>query len=186
MVSIVPTPGTKAPNLNVPRLGGGRINLSRSEGSATVVLFYSGVASERCREQVEELAMLRGEFGLADVDVVAVSMDSHEDAQRQRRHWNIDGLAVGYGLGEINARVWGLFVEEAVDGATSARCQPGIAVVGSDGMIDMLFVQSVPFARPSLGELLDGLSSSIGGRRSPSRPCMAERAPADRLDGACL
>lgn len=158
-----PTPGDKAPNLNVGVLDGSSFDLSQERlENFTLVLFYRGVHCPICKTQMEELAGKRDEFGKAGITVHAVSMDSRERAERQKNEWAIGGLPIGYGLSEESAREWGLYISGKEKDAEPERfAEPGAAVIYPDGRIYALYLQSVPFARPTLDGLLKGLNFVI-------------------------
>lgn len=48
------------------------------------------------------------------MDVIAVSTDTHERAQKTRHEWGLENLAVGYGLSIYDVRAWGLYISKAI------------------------------------------------------------------------
>lgn len=158
-----PIPGEKAPDLKVDVLDGSPLDLwqERPE-NFTLVLFYRGVHCPICRKQMEELAGKREEFAKAGIRVHAVSMDPRDRAERQKNEWAIDGLPIGYALSEASAREWGLFIsKKEKDGEPERFAEPGAAVVYPDGRLYALYLQSVPFARPTLDDFYHGLNFVI-------------------------
>ncbi|MEP6565223.1 MAG: redoxin domain-containing protein [Mesorhizobium sp.] len=154
-----PMPSEKAPDLKVDVLGGEPLDLAHTRPKKlSLLLFYRGVHCPICRRELEELNLKQQEFTKAGIKVHAVSMDSRERAERQKRDWAIGDLAIGYGLDEASARDWGLFISgKAKDTEPERFAEPGIAIIDPEGHIYALFLQSVPFARPTLDGLLQGL-----------------------------
>ncbi len=167
-------PGSPAPALSLPGLGGGAIDLAAEHPNQfTIVFFYRGVHCPICKTQMEELSARASEFEERGISLLAASMDSEERAQRQAEAWKIGNLKVGYGLSEVDARAWGLFISRKEKDSEPERfAEPGIAIVYPNGMIYALFHQSVPFARPRLDDLLKGLDFIIE-KSYPARGTLA-------------
>ena len=163
MTHTTPTPGQKAPQLHVEALGGEAIDLrSDQPENFSVVFFYRGLHCPICRKQLEELNGKLDAFKEIGVTVHAVSMDERERAEKQKAEWSIDNLAIGYGLSEASAREWGLYISKKEQDAEPARfAEPGIAAVRPDGTLYSLHIQNVPFARPTLDGLIEGLKFII-------------------------
>lgn len=155
-----PMPGDKASALKVQTLGGTPVDLAANRPeNFSVVLFYRGSHCPICKTQMEELNGKLGDFRKIGVDVHVVSMDDEARARKQTRDWAIGNLSIGYGLSEESARDWGLFISEGFkEGEPERFNEPGVAVVRPDGTIYSLHVQNVPFARPTI----DGLQQGLG------------------------
>jgi hypothetical protein len=76
-------------------------------------------------------------------------------------------LRVGYGLPLERARAWGLYVSNS-RGTTSIGIEepaqfnePGLFLVRPDGTLYYGAVQTMPFARPHMRDLLGGLDFAI-------------------------
>ncbi|WP_294641660.1 redoxin domain-containing protein [uncultured Aureimonas sp.] len=158
-----PLPGDSAPALRFRVLGGEAFDLSDAKSeNFTAIFFYRGVHCPICKSQLEELSGKLEAFHKLGVEVRAVSMDSHERAERQATEWNVGALPIGYGLSEESARAWGLFISaKAKDPEPDRFAEPGIAVLYPDGRVYALHLQNVPFARPRLDDLLGGLKFII-------------------------
>ena len=152
-------PGEAAPELSFDRLGADRFELaSEPIDRKLILLFYRGVHCPACRNMLEELNGREGDFGAVGARFVAVSMDSRERAERQKSEWDIGKLDIGYGLTERQARSYGLFISEKIqDKEPPHFSEPGTVILMPDRSIYAVFVQSVPFTRPSLDGLLNGL-----------------------------
>lgn len=107
---------------------------------------------------MSELNERLAEFEKRGISVIVVSMDDETRARKQRTEWSTDRLTVGYGLSEADAKAWGLFISrKAKVGEPERFAEPGIAIVSPDGMLYAIYLQSVPFARPRIDDLLAGL-----------------------------
>lgn len=166
-----------APALSVPTLGGGRFVLADAKPEHfTLVLFYRGLHCPLCRKQMEEDVVPNlGALRATGVDAVAVSMDSRERAEKQKTDgWGFGDLPVGYAMPESTAREWGLYISEARPGSTEPPVfsEPAMTLVRPDGRVYAHWQQSVPFARPKMGDLLAGLGFIID-KDYPARGTLA-------------
>lgn len=103
------------------------------------------------------------EFAKRGVAVIALSSDSPERAQQAKESWRIERLRLGHSLSLETARRWGLYVSSGI-GKTSAGVEeptefsePGLFLVRPDGTLYFGAVQTMPFARPGFGEILQAL-----------------------------
>lgn len=163
MAHATPMPGDKAPTLKANALGGQAIDLAADQPeNFSLIFFYRGVHCPICKAQLEELNGKLDGFAEIGVDVHVVSMDDEVRARKQKQDWAIGNLAVGYGLSEEAARAWGLFISEgAKEGEPARFSEPGVAVVRPDGTIYALMLQNVPFARPTIDGIRQGLTFII-------------------------
>ena len=91
--------------------------------------------------------------------VVAVSGDGADRASQARADWGLTRLQVAYGLTEDQMRDWGLFISKGIkEPESDVFNEPGMVLVRPDGTVYSAHVQSMPFARPHL----DNLVASIG------------------------
>ena len=156
-------PGTLPPRLALPLTGGGSsddLSLGTGEGGRfTLVVFYRGLHCPVCRRQLSELDKRLDDLHAVGVGrVVAVSMESAERSQEVVQRWRLAELAVAYGLTEDEAREWGLFISTAIkDGEPARFSEPGIFILDSDGTVYWSSVASMPFGRPSLGDIIAGI-----------------------------
>lgn len=116
------------------------------------------------------------QFEERGMQVIAVTSNSRELAEASVRDWELNELTVGYGLTLEDAARWGLFVSQAVkDSEPPYFTEPGIFVVRPDGTLYASIVQTMPFARPSAGQLLKSLEFII----EKDYPARGEAAPVD-------
>ena len=154
-----PIPGQLAPLITAKNHQDNAFALPATpDNRMTAVFFYRGIHCPICKKQIEELARRQGEFRELGVDVAAISMDDRERFDRQQQEWDLGDLHIGHDLTEESAREWGLFISDKEKDAEPARfAEPGIAILYPDGRIYAMYLQNVPFARPTTDDLLSGL-----------------------------
>ncbi len=155
-----PLPRQPAPALDLPLVGGGRFDLTACRPTQfTLVVVYRGVHCPQCKKQLFELDARLGELRDVGVDeVVAVSGDAQERAEKAVREWELDHLRVAYEMDEAAMRAWGLYVSAGLtDAEPPMFSEPGLFLVRPDATLYSAHVQSTPFARPRLDDLLTAL-----------------------------
>lgn len=91
-------------------------------------------------------------------EVVAVSGDDQERAERAVREWELEHLRVAYGMDEAAMRAWGLYLSKGLtDSEPALFSEPGLFLVRPDATLYSAHVQSTPFARPHLDNLIKAL-----------------------------
>mgnify|MGYP000678135114 CR=1 FL=1 len=91
------------------------------------------------------------------VNVVAVSTDSEDKATQSKQDWGLDKLTLGYGLSIETAREWGLFISTGIKQEPAEFSEPGLFLIRPGGEVYFVSVQSMPFARPPLDDVLSAL-----------------------------
>lgn len=155
-----------APSLRVEQVGGGFLDLGElTEQSSVLIAFYRGMHSRECRQHLESLDAKAAAFAARDIIVVAISCDDKTRAQQTKRDWMLSRLQIGYGLKLQQARDWGLFVSGCVEfGPDSLEpalyAEPALYLVGQNRRIVFGSVQTMPFGRPAIPEILSSLESA--------------------------
>lgn len=153
-----------APELSFPLVDGGTWTLSeRKPESLAMIVAYRGVHCPMCRNYLQELNSKMGEFKARGVDVVAVSCDTKERAEMAKKDWELTDVPIGYGLSIEKARELELPISTS-RGKTSIGIEepekfsePGLFLVKPDGTLYAAFIQTMPFARPPLDQLLKAI-----------------------------
>lgn len=168
-------PRQAVPTLDLPLVGGGRFQLGAQPAPRfDLIVFYRGLHCPICAKYLRELAQLSLEFSRRGVNIVAVSSDDADRAQRMADKLNSPELQLAYGLGMAEARAWGLYIS-ASRGTTSIGIEepalfsePGVFLVRPDGTLYYGAVQTMPFARPGFQDLLGAIDYAID-RNYPAR-----------------
>jgi peroxiredoxin len=157
-------PRQAVPSLEVATLDGGTWKLAeRNPENFTMVVFYRGLHCPICGRYLRDLDRKIDDFAKRGVEVIMISTDGEERARQSKETWELENVTVGYGLDLETARAWGLYVSSGI-GKTSIGVEepalfnePGIFMVRPDGTLYFGTVQTMPFARPSFGEILQSV-----------------------------
>lgn len=152
-------PRETVPALDLPLVNGGRFVLAESGAETfSLLLFYRGYHCPLCRNQLSELKAKIDKLTALGVEPVAISMDSEERAQKTYDEWDLEGLRLAYGLSEDTARTYGLYISSAIsDKEPELFSEPGLFLVKPDSKLYFASVQTMPFTRPPLDELIMGI-----------------------------
>jgi peroxiredoxin len=176
MTDITPLiPRQPVPALAVPLVDGGRFDIEKERPDHfTFMVFYRGLHCPICRTQLGELETKLPDFAKRGVNVVALSSDIAERAQRAKQEWKLPNLRLGFGLDLAVARAWGLYISTS-RGMTSAGVEepplfsePGLFLVRPDQTLYFASVQTMPFARPHFVDILTALDFVIA-KNYPAR-----------------
>lgn len=173
-------PSKAVPDFTVAMTDGGKFQLSQRLGdNFTLLLFYRGGHCPICKMQLRDLQGRLADFAKRGITVVAMSMDNKERAQKAAAEWGIDDLMIGYDLNENLARDLGLYISAGRPGGTepSVYSEPALLLVKPDQTLYFASIQSMPFTRPSLDQLLQGIDYAIESGY-PARGALAARASA--------
>lgn len=171
-------PNQAVPDFTLPMTDGGQFQLSQRLGdNFTLLLFYRGAHCPICKMQLRDLQHRLGDFSKRGITAVAISMDDKERAQKSAEEWGIDELMVGYGLDENLARDLGLYISSGHPGSAEPLVfsEPALLLVKPDQTLYFASVQSMPFTRPPLDQLLQGIDYAIKSGY-PARGSLAARA----------
>ncbi len=176
MSAITPLmPRQPVPSLDVPTVGGGTWSLpGQTPEKFTMVVFYRGLHCPVCSMYLGDLNRRAEEFAGKGVNIVVLSSDDEARAAEAKEKWGLDNLTVGYGVDLDKAREWGLYISSG-RGKTSTGheepalfSEPGIFIVEPDGKLFFANVQTMPFARPSFGDISKAVDFVID-RNYPAR-----------------
>ena len=161
-------PRQAVPALDLPLVGGGQFNLAdESPENFTMVVFYRGLHCPICSMYLGDLKRKLSLFAERGVNVIVASTDTQERAEEAFEKWELEGLRLAYGLSLDDARKWGLFISTS-RGKTSSGvmepdlfAEPALYLVRPNGELYFGTVQTMPFARPSFGDILKALDFVI-------------------------
>lgn len=157
-------PRQRVPELEVDTVGGGRWKLSdQHPQNFSLIIFYRGLHCPICSKQLQELERLLPDLEKRGVEAIAISTDSRDRAERTPADWSLDAVTLGYGLDLDMARDWGLYLSTS-RGTTSAGIEepavfnePGLFLVKPDKTLYFASVQTMPFARPALRDIVSAI-----------------------------
>ena len=152
------------PELKVETVGGRLWKMSKqSPRNFTLLLFFRGRHCPTCANHLRDLQGNLDDFVKQGVNVIAISSDSRERAEKSAEDWGVEELTLGLGLNLDTARRWGLFVSTS-RGPTSSGIEetrlfsePGLYLIRLDGTLYFGAVQTMPFSCPSFSEILNGV-----------------------------
>jgi peroxiredoxin len=164
MTQIPLIPRQVVPDLTVPLVGGGHWTLAnQTPDQFTLIVVYRGLHCPICSHYLADLKRKVDNFQSRGVDVFVLSSDDAERADQAKEEWELNELKMGYGLTLEKAREWGLYISSG-RGKTSAGIEepslfvePGIFLVRPDQTLYFATVQTMPFARPSFGDILKAI-----------------------------
>jgi len=154
-------PGQSAPSLRLATIAGGHFDLQADDAAwLTLVCFYRGAHCAICRRYLSALTALLPAFSARGVKVIAVSMDHEERARVMADTIGSQDLQIAYGLTLESARQWGLYLSSH-RGKTSTGMEeaelfnePAMFLIKPASEVYFAALQSMPFARPPLAEIL--------------------------------
>lgn len=150
-------PGQPFPHLDLPRIGGGRLDSAAFKAPLfTVINVYRGLHCPRCKAQLEDFTAHKDAFSEAGVEVVSISTDPQDRAETAVADWALGDMPVGYGMSVEQARGLGLFISEAIrEGETAFFAEAALFMVQGDGVLWGSSINSFPFMRPTAAMVLD-------------------------------
>ncbi|APE28767.1 peroxiredoxin-like family protein [Aurantiacibacter gangjinensis] len=157
-------PGEQTPDIDLPLTIDARFHLSKQEPEAfTMLVFYRGKHCPICQKQLEELGSRLDEFVQRGINVFAISMDNEERAMVVDEEWDTHDLPLAHSLTEDAAREWGLYISQKREGSEEPDVfsEPGLFLLRPDRSLHMAVVQNMPFSRPSLDQLLEGVDYTV-------------------------
>jgi peroxiredoxin len=161
--------GDTMPAIDARLVGGGRWALAREKAEKLALLaFYRGVFCPVCRVWLGDLDRSAPEFEKRGVSLIALSCDKKESAEKSVKDWGLKNLRVGYAVGVDEARKAGLFISEGrgINPATLQKepvlfTEPALLAVLPDGILYAAWIQSQPYARPHVAEILTAVDNFV-------------------------
>ncbi len=156
-------PQTQVPELSLRTVNGQDWNLRhQSPEHFTFLFFYRGYHCPICRKYLNSIDEKMDEISSRGIAAIAISGDSQERAEKSVEEWKIKNLPVGYGFSIEEAREWGLYISKSIKPEEpEIFSEPGLFIVRPDGELYAASIQTMPFTRPDIDELLTGIDFII-------------------------
>ena len=153
-------PNQPVPALDLPLTIDARFVLAdQSPENFTMLVFYRGKHCPICKNYLTEIGSKLDEITKRGINVFAISMDSEERAMVAHQEWDTHDLPLAHSLTEEKARKYGLYISSKREGSEEPEVfsEPGLFLVRPDGTLFMAQMQSAPFTRPPIDQLLENL-----------------------------
>jgi peroxiredoxin len=157
------------PAIDARLAGGGRWALAREmPATLSLLAFYRGIFCPVCRTWLADLDRLVAQFEKRGVSVIALSCDRKDGAERAIADWGLKNLRVGYKLDVEDARRAGLYISEGrgLNPSTQLKepmlfAEPALMLVKPEGELYAAWIQSTPFARVHVAEVLTAVDNFV-------------------------
>ena len=148
-------PGEKTPSLILNTLENQEWSLEKNlNNNMTMIVFYRGLHCPICSDFLKLIVSQLEDYKKANTNVIAVSMDSKEKAEKTKESWGLSNLNIAYDLSEEKAREWNLYISKSIKEAESdIFCEPGLFIIKQDGSLYIINTSNMPFARPDISLL---------------------------------
>ena len=150
-------PSQTMPEIDVPLVGGGRWKLSENAPDFMLMIdVYRGYHCPRCKRHLEAAAAMTDELKEIGLGIVAISTDPQERAEKSVAEWEVEGIPFGHSLSIETARALGLYISKSyADHEIDTFAEPGVFFVKSDLTLYGAVINTFPFARPHLEDLIE-------------------------------
>ena len=149
-------PFASPPPFTLPRVGGGTVSLSDYAGKGpVVVIFYRAYLCPFCHIQLVGLQQLHGLFQDLGAEVIAISTDTREDAEKMVNVREIE-FPVLYDTDGSVSRAWGVY-----DILNDGCAAPSTFVIDGTGELAFWKIGLNVRDRPSAGETLAAVKQLV-------------------------
>jgi peroxiredoxin len=170
-------PGDTMPAIDARLVSGERWSLAQEKPAKLALLaFYRGEFCPICRVWLADIARHVPEFGKRGTSVIALSCDGREGAEHSVRDWGLAPLRVGYELQVEDARKAGVYISEGrgLNAETGVReprlfTEPALMLVKPEGELYATWIQSTPYARVHIAEVLTAVDNFVAKNLPPPR-----------------
>ncbi|WP_252006555.1 redoxin domain-containing protein [Ferrimonas sp. SCSIO 43195] len=152
--------GSQFPSIELPKLGGGRLNLGAPEKKTNwkMVVVYRGGHCPMCTRYLKKIGEAKPAFAKLGVDIVATSADNESQALEHFMQLKVN-YPVTYGLTVEMMRELGLYISRPLSTGETNHfySEPGVFIINDRNEIQILDISNGPFARPEIDVLLSGI-----------------------------
>ncbi|WP_224999562.1 peroxiredoxin-like family protein [Cesiribacter sp. SM1] len=149
-------PNQLVPNITIPLLSGGTWDLHlQKPRQFTLIIFYRGHHCPVCRFYLNSLSTHLSEFEARGINVIAISSNTREKALQSQTEWRTGRLPIGYDYPVERARQLGLYISRGIKlHEPELFFEPAVLIVKPDSTLYSIIVQSMPFGRPNIQDML--------------------------------
>jgi len=170
-------PGDTMPAIDARIAGGGAWALAQEKpAKLSLLAFYRGAFCPICRTWLADLDRLAPEFEKRGVSVIALSCDKQAAAEKSVADWGIKNIRVGYDLDVEDARRAGLYISEGrgINPGSGLKepmlfAEPALLLVLPEGELYAAWIQSTPYARVHIAEILTAVDNFVSKNLPPPR-----------------
>jgi len=151
-------PRTKTPDLTIDLVNDTTWSLAdQTPENFTLVVVYRGKHCPICKKYLQTLQQHLPEFTEKGVNVIAISSDSEKRAKATYDEWKVKDLPIGYNFPIAEARTWGLAISKGIKEEPEEFIEPALFLIRPDQTLYASSIQTMPFARPEIEELLKSI-----------------------------
>lgn len=153
-------PQSRMPDLDLPLVSGGHFDIADARPEKFLLMvFYRGLHCPKCEAQLKAIDAQYDKLTSEGYEIVAISMDSQERAEKTKDEWDIRTLPLAYNLPLLSAKAYGLFISDGRPDSDEPKIfsEPALFVVKPDRSLYAQYVQNTPFGRPPLDDIVEGL-----------------------------
>ncbi|WP_027126827.1 redoxin domain-containing protein [Gelidibacter mesophilus] len=151
-------PRTKTPDLSINLVNDTKWKLSDQDPeNFTLLVVYRGKHCPVCKKYLETIQKHLEDFSEKGVNVIAISSNSEKLAKASYEAWKVSDLPIGYGFPIEEARKWGLHISKGIKDEPEMFIEPAIFLIQPDQTLYASSIQTMPFARPEIGDLLKAI-----------------------------
>lgn len=149
-------PQQEVPVLKVKTVNGMKWDLrDQQPENFTLVVFYRGLHCPVCKKYLEELNSKIERLNDNGINVISISANSGRIAEETVVKWNIEKLTIGHSFSIEDARKWDLYISKGVNNKEpDTFFEPAIFLINPDNTLYAASIQSMPFARPSIDDII--------------------------------
>jgi len=128
------TPGTEAPDFDLPRDGGGTVRLSSLRGKPVVLYFYPKDDTSGCTSEAIDFSALKPEFDKIGVVVIGMSPDSAKSHDKFKKKHDLKVDLVSDETKDV-LQAYGVWAEKSMYGRKYMGVERTTLLIGADGRI---------------------------------------------------
>ncbi len=126
--------GDKAPDFELPKDGGGQVNLSQFHGQKVVLYFYPKDDTSGCTSEAQGFTAAAAAFKGVNAVVIGVSKDSIKSHDKFKAKYELDLILASDERCEMVER-YGVWVEKSMYGRKYMGIERATFLIGPDGAI---------------------------------------------------